>query len=94
MTARDRQECLCHREWQIAIDSSPAQVHRPAMAKIGERASLQILHENIFKTDRNYQESYLRFQSLSFDSLFASQMLSSSNRMIYLCRARAGDAAD
>jgi predicted RNA-binding protein (virulence factor B family) len=33
---------------QIAIDSRAAEVHRPAMAKIGERASLQILHEKSF----------------------------------------------
>lgn len=32
----------------IAIDSPPPRVHRPAMAKIGERASLQILHEKTF----------------------------------------------
>ncbi|MEO5716459.1 MAG: S1-like domain-containing RNA-binding protein [Luteolibacter sp.] len=29
----------------IAIDSPPLRVHRPAMAKIGERASLQVLRE-------------------------------------------------
>lgn len=33
---------------ESAIDSPLTQVHRPAMANIGERASLQILHEKTF----------------------------------------------
>ena len=33
---------------ESAIDSPPPQVHPPAMAKIGERASLKILHEKTF----------------------------------------------